>query len=340
MTVSIVALFESQRVQILQALPHSTTFLHPMAPPERKIPEAHQPVQHARSWRTELKEDCWGASLEFVGTFFFLLLAFGGVQAANDTMTSSSDQKMVLVLYASFCFGFSLLVSAWLFFRVTGGLFNPNVSLALMLVGVIKPLRFLLYSIAQLAGAIAAAAVVLALTPGPCSFNTSLSPGMNKAQGLFMEMFVTAFLVLTVLMLAVEKHMATPFAPVGIGLSLFVCELWSINYTGGAVNTARAFGPAVVTGFPYNGHWIYWLGPILGSLLGTVFYAILKHYKYWELNPGQESTNHRDAPRDPIKLARERTMSFSMRANSDHREHAEDEASKRKSEKTAQSSAV
>lgn len=60
--------------------------------------------------------------------------------------------------------GFSLLVSAWLFFRITGGLFNPNVSLALLLVGVIKPVRFVLYCIAQLLGAIAGSALLLALT--------------------------------------------------------------------------------------------------------------------------------------------------------------------------------
>lgn len=65
--------------------------------------------------------------------------------------------------------GFSLIVSAWLFYRVTGSLFNPNVSLALLIVGVITPVRFVLYCIAQLLGAIAASALVIALTPGPLS---------------------------------------------------------------------------------------------------------------------------------------------------------------------------
>jgi len=115
-----------------------------------------------------IKGDFWGASLEFIGTFFFLTLAYGGVQAA--TATNTPDSSIGYILYASLCFGFSLLVSAWLFFRVTGGLFNPNVSFALLLAGVIGPVRFVLYSIAQLVGSIAAAAVVLALTPGPCSF--------------------------------------------------------------------------------------------------------------------------------------------------------------------------
>lgn len=117
---------------------------------------------------SKLKGDLWGASLEFVGTFCFLTLAFGGVQSA--TATRSSESGTTFVLYVSLCFGFSLLVSAWLFFRVTGGLFNPNVSLALMLVGIITPVRFVLYSMAQMIGSVAAAALVLALTPGDCSF--------------------------------------------------------------------------------------------------------------------------------------------------------------------------
>ena len=71
------------------------------------------------------------------------------------------------VSYVALCFGFALLVSAWLFFRVTGGLFNPNVSAALFLAGIISPVRFALYCVAQLAGGVAAAALVYALTPGP-----------------------------------------------------------------------------------------------------------------------------------------------------------------------------
>jgi len=54
------------------------------------------------------------------------------------------------------------------------------------------------------------------------------------------------------------------------------------------MNTARAFGPAVVTGFPYDKHWVYWVGPFLGSLLAAGFYTLLKHYNYWRLNPGQD----------------------------------------------------
>jgi aquaporin rerated protein, other eukaryote len=117
-------------------------------------------------------EDCCAALHEFVGTFFFLLLGLGGIQAvSSETHASAAGASNVeQVLYISTAMGLSLLVSAWLFFRITGGLFNPDVSLALLLVGVIKPVRFVLYCIAQMVGSIAASALILALTPGPVAF--------------------------------------------------------------------------------------------------------------------------------------------------------------------------
>jgi aquaporin rerated protein, other eukaryote len=119
---------------------------------------------------SNLGQDVRAAGFEFVGTTFFLLLGLGGIQAATSEVGSKDNSSnLELVLYISTCMGLSLLVSAWLFFRVTGGLFNPNVSLALLLVGVIKPVRFVLYSIAQMLGAVTASALVLALTPGGLS---------------------------------------------------------------------------------------------------------------------------------------------------------------------------
>ncbi len=117
-----------------------------------------------------IEEDLKAAFLEFIGTAFFLVLGLGGIQAATgENDMSSATSRIEQVLYISTSMGFSLLVSAWLFFRVTGGLFNPNVSLGLALVGVIQPVRFVLYCIAQLIGAVAGAALVHALTPGPLS---------------------------------------------------------------------------------------------------------------------------------------------------------------------------
>lgn len=115
---------------------------------------------------TTLVVDVKAALFEFVGTTLFLLLAFGGTQGSHEVEGSSLERT----LYIATAFGLSLLISAWFFFRATGGLFNPDVSLALLLVGCIGPGRFVLYCIAQLTGAIAAAGIVLALTPGSLTY--------------------------------------------------------------------------------------------------------------------------------------------------------------------------
>jgi aquaporin related protein len=97
-------------------------------------------------------------------------------------------------------------------------------------------------------------------------------------------MFLTAQLVFTIFMLATEKHEGTFIAPIGIGLSLFVAELMGVFYTGGSVNPARSFGPAVVThSFSYY-HWIYWLGPVLGAILASAFYMFIKALEYESVN--------------------------------------------------------
>jgi aquaporin related protein len=86
-------------------------------------------------------------------------------------------------------------------------------------------LRGLMVFPAQLVAGIAAAGVVSALFPGPLNCATRLGGGASISQGLFIEMFLTAQLVLVIIMLAVVKHKSTYLAPVGIGLTFFVCEL-------------------------------------------------------------------------------------------------------------------
>jgi aquaporin rerated protein, other eukaryote len=89
-------------------------------------------------------------------------------------------------------------------------------------------------------------------------------------------------------MLAAEKHKGTYLAPIGIGLSLFIAELSGVYYTGGSLNPARSFGPDVVNG-KFNGyHWIYWLGPAMGSVIAVIFYRLIKALEYETANPGQD----------------------------------------------------
>ncbi|KAI1629005.1 aquaporin rerated protein [Exophiala viscosa] len=233
---------------------------------------------------------------EFVGTFLFLFFAFAGTQVANTPQTSTGSTSTNLpqgpvpaqLLYISLCFGFSLAVNAWIFFRISGGLFNPAVTLGLCLIGAVPFIRGGLVFIAQMLGAMAAAGVVSCLFPGPLAVTTSLSGGTSVVQGLFIEMFLTAQLVFAIFMLAAEKHKGTFLAPVGIGLSLFIAELAGVYYTGGSLNPARSFGPCVASREFPSEHWIYWVGPLLGALIASGFFWFIKSCEYQTANPGQD----------------------------------------------------
>lgn len=103
-------------------------------------------------------------------------------------------------------------------------------TLALCLSGGLPPLRGLFVFPAQLVAGIASAGVVSALFPGPLNCSTRLGGGTSIVQGLFIEMFLTAQLVIVVIMLAVVKHKSTYLAPVGIGLAFVVAELIGMSY--------------------------------------------------------------------------------------------------------------
>lgn len=93
----------------------------------------------------------------------------------------------------------------------------------------------------------------------------------------------------------------TFIAPVGIGLSLFIAELSGVYYTGGSLNPARSFGPCVVVHTFENYHWIYWVGPLLGSLLASGFYKFIKMLEYETANPGQDFDENETQLFDPEK---------------------------------------
>ncbi|GAA5868097.1 hypothetical protein JCM8547_003342 [Rhodosporidiobolus lusitaniae] len=230
---------------------------------------------------------------EFVGTSLFMIFALGGTNVANIPTTSvtgaitegqGNSQAAVAntsnLLYIALSFGFSLAVNAWIFFRVSGGLFNPAVSLGMWLVGALTWTRAALLTISQLLGGIVGAAIIQALLPGTLNVRTSLSAGTSVVRGLFIEMFLTSLLMITILLLAAEKHKATFLAPIGIGLALFVAELLGVFYTGGSLNPARSFGPAVVLTTFSSYHWIYWLGPALGATIAAGFYKFIKFLEY------------------------------------------------------------
>ncbi|PGH07000.1 aquaporin rerated protein, other eukaryote [Blastomyces parvus] len=256
------------------------------------------PSTHRASWLTErinripdrIRNDFVATAGEFVGTFLFLWFPFASGIIANEVVPEAGEEKdPTALLYTALGFGVSLAVNVWLFFRVTGGMFNPAVTLALFCLGLIPGLRAICVIIAQFLGGIAAAGLASAMFPSPLSVGTRLSLGVSIAQGLFIEVFLTAQLVLAIIMLAVIKHKATFLAPLGIGLAFFLTQLVGIPYTGGSLNPARSLGPDVINrSFPRY-HWIYWLGPCLGSLMAVGFYLFLRAFRFETCIPGQDA---------------------------------------------------
>lgn len=133
------------------------------------------------------------------------------------------------------------------FFRVSGGLFNPAVTLAMLLIRAVTVARAICLFWAQMLGGILASVLVRYLFPENFNVRTTLGGGATVVQGIFIEALLTAELVFTIYMLAAEKHRATFIAPVGIGLALFIAEMVGVQFTGGSLNPARSFGECSVT---------------------------------------------------------------------------------------------
>ncbi|PSN64109.1 aquaporin-like protein [Corynespora cassiicola Philippines] len=214
---------------------------------------------------------------EFLGTFMFLFLAFAGTQIALESATinpfTPEDQnpppEVSKLIYIAFAFGISLAVNVAIFADVSGGMFNPAVTTALFTVGLVRWQRACHAILAQMLAGVAAAGVVDAMLPGPLPVATVLAPSMSMTRGFLLEAFLTAQLVLTILMLPCSSA-----KPAYIGMALFIAEICSVYYTGGSLNPARSFGPAVIVGFE-SSHWVYWLGPLLGAGMGGGAFSLI-----------------------------------------------------------------
>ncbi|CAG8729332.1 10047_t:CDS:2 [Acaulospora colombiana] len=202
------------------------------------------------TWK-EFKEDIKAASIEVIGSIQSAKLSVVATQGAQ--VAEFGPHSLDHNVYISASAGVSLLASAWMFYRITGGLFNPAVSLALRLIGQITTVRLGLYLIAQvcsvtyrkklqltftapkLTGAIIASALIRGLTPEPFLIMNKLGEKINVVQGLFIEMFCTSILMLAILMLAAEKSRLTPMAPIGISMTLFGCHMFDVSFTGASL---------------------------------------------------------------------------------------------------------
>lgn len=162
--------------------------------------------------------------------------------------------------------------------RISGGHVNPAVTVAALLVGRIRAPRAAAYLAAQLFGAalagLMASAVYASEVWDPVKLGTPLlGPGVAPGTGVFIEAVLAFLLVLTVLAATREEAGYGP-AGAAAGAVLAASVLVAGPITGAALNPARAFGPALVSGYFANHH-VYWTGPLLGAILAAVVYGLI-----------------------------------------------------------------
>ncbi len=219
------------------------------------------------------KTDLPAMLAEFVGTCFFVFLALATVQSAltGDQDIAATPMNPLAVLVISTAFGLGLAVSIAMVGNISGGHLNPAVSIALTASGLMPIPKMIMYVIGQMCGASLGAWFVQIITPGPLLGYNAVSAPISVGNAFLAEVLLTCVLVLTVFKTAVDQDMDAGFAPLLIGLSVWVIHLVGIPIDGTSVNPARSFGASAVSG-NWDNHWVFWFGPIVGGLLAMFLY--------------------------------------------------------------------
>jgi len=222
---------------------------------------------------------------EFLGTFWLVL---GGCGSA--VIAAAFPEVGIGLLGVSLAFGLTVLTMAFAVGHISGGHFNPAVSVGLTVAGKFKAADLPGYIIAQVIGAIAAAGVLYIIASGHPGFSTDGGFAANgygehslgkysMMSGLIMEIVMTFFFLIIILGSTSEKAPAG-FAPIAIGLALTLIHLISIPVTQTSVNPARSTGQALFApSWALGQLWLFWLAPIIGASLAGLVHKVLNGSK-------------------------------------------------------------
>jgi aquaporin-4 len=212
---------------------------------------------------------------EFLGTGLLVLVACGS--CASFTKGAPADLVQI-----SLAFGLSVASIVWSIAHVSGGHINPAVTIGFLVSRKISLLRALLYIVSQSLGAVVGAAVLMLVSPNETNDKLgTTSPGehVTLPQAFVVEMIISFVLVWVVF--ATCDSLRSGFGgsgPLAIGLSIAMCHLWAIPYTGSGMNPARAFGSAVMSGYLKENagtHSVYWIAPLLGGAIAGLLYDLM-----------------------------------------------------------------
>ena len=219
---------------------------------------------------------------EFLGTF---VLVFGGCGTA--VLASGVPNVGVGYLGVAFAFGLTVLIMAYSVGHISGGHFNPAISLGLALAKRFKMSELLPYVVTQVVAAIVASAALFVVANGVDGFSAKDSGFATNGYGdrspggysllavIVIEVILTA-VFLYVILGATDTRAPKGFAPLAIGLSLTLIHLASIPVSNTSVNPARSTGPALFAGADALGQlWVFWAAPLVGGAIAGLTYALM-----------------------------------------------------------------
>lgn len=233
---------------------------------------------------TFTRNDQRAIGAEFLGTMFFVIVGVGSVMAVGG---ASDTGALVAIALAH---GIGILVAVAWTANLSGGHINPAVTLAMIATNNIKMALGVAYIVAQLAGAALGALLVKLYMPNVLEGNPpylgshSITQGMATAEGLLLEIILTAFLVLVIFNTAVSRKGWGLNAPIAIGLAIAAIHLVAVPFTGASVNPARSFGPALVAN-RWDDFWVYIVGPSVGALIVAALWMVWKDFGNDSLQP-------------------------------------------------------
>lgn len=217
-------------------------------------------------------------SAEFLGTFWLVL---GGCGSA--VLAAAFPEVGIGLLGVSLAFGLTVLTAAYALGPISGGHFNPAVSLGLWAGGRFPGEQLLPYIVAQLVGSVVGAGVLYLIASGKADFSLAggfaangyaeHSPGQYSLTAALTAELVMTFMFLIVILGTTHKRAPVGFAGLAIGLALTLIHLISIPVTNTSVNPARSTGPAIfVGGWALQQLWLFWVAPAVGALIAGFTY--------------------------------------------------------------------
>jgi aquaporin Z len=219
---------------------------------------------------------------EFLGTFW---LVFGGCGSA--IVAAAFPELGIGFVGVSLAFGLAVLAMAYAVGSISGGHFNPAVTLGLWAGRRIPSRDIVPYIVVQVLGAVTAAGMLYLIASGKPGFEIEgfasngygeLSPGHYGLASSFIVEFIATFFFILIIMRVTETSAPVGFAPIAIGLTLTLIHLVAIPVTNTSVNPARSTGQAIFAGEAYIAQlWLFWFAPIAGGILGGLVARALGH---------------------------------------------------------------